>query len=312
MLPCLPRGAQALHAHLRASKRLGGVLQPVTIARSVLATRAADTINRMHTSACVRQQAAATATGSTITAAVAPGLNAVQRTAAVRAVGGINARIVPAHSMEAELTQPNEKRKVEIESQEGEISVAKSHSPKWFDNLPMWARTKRAPVAFKVVMYGAAVPLYGAAIGVHVLPYTIHTELAREMLNWAVHYSAAVLTFNGAIHYGMQLADFGVSKKTQVKGFYNFLRYGFSLVPISLAVMASMQCESFPRDAVYLLMTAFACIGGTDFLFHTFCLTPPWFFRHRLAMVLLLQGAYVLFLLSERMLLRGRNVKLDI
>merc|ERR1712226_44221 len=95
-------------------------------------------------------------------------------------------------------------------------------------------------------------PLGAGAVSVHLLAAneedeaesegTDQVEYSRVALNWTLHYAGAILCFAGATHWGMQLAEFGVPRRSDYMSLYYLSRFSAPAVFVLFGWLGSALC----------------------------------------------------------------------
>jgi len=197
--------------------------------------------------------------------------------------------------------------------------VAPEHEVQWFglnpnvpegprvSHLPEWAKQEqRPPASLRFLGMALLTPLGIGAAGVHLFAgeaadeESDQAEYSRTILSWSLHYAGVLLSSAGAMHWGMQLAEFGVPRKSEYMGIYYLSRYTAPITFVLFGWLGSVLSASLPREASLWLLCGYAGLFTCDFFARAFEVAPPWWFRWRAGFSLTAVAFLLLLLLSER------------
>merc|ERR1711972_1211115 len=83
-------------------------------------------------------------------------------------------------------------------------------------------------------------------------------EYSRTVLSWTLHYAGAILSFAGAAHWGMQLAEFGVPRKSDYMGLYYLSRFSAPVVFVLFGWLGSVLSVADSAEAIMWLLSGYA------------------------------------------------------
>lgn len=188
--------------------------------------------------------------------------------------------------------------------------------------LPQWAKEEtQPPLHLRLLGAVLLVPLGVGSLAVHLLASSDEEvsetqesneteDYSRVVLNWTLHYAGAVLSFAGATHWGMQLAEFGVPRRSDYMALYYLCRFSAPAVFVFIGWVASVLSSALPSEAAMWLIIGFIGMLSCDFLAQGYRVAPPWWFRWRAAFCLSSTFSVILLLLSERNLYLGQKPKI--
>eukprot|EP00929_Paragymnodinium_shiwhaense_P058429 TRINITY_DN29257_c0_g1_i1.p1 TRINITY_DN29257_c0_g1~~TRINITY_DN29257_c0_g1_i1.p1 ORF type:complete len:298 (-),score=52.52 TRINITY_DN29257_c0_g1_i1:20-913(-) len=182
--------------------------------------------------------------------------------------------------------------------------------------LPMWQQEETTP-PWHLKIGGAVLlaPLCFGAVAVHlaakdddgagqsedVLPHEVTTgDYTRVILSWSLHYAGALLCFVGAMHWGMQLANFGVPRKSDYMSLYYLTRFSVPPIMVLFGWLGSVLSVADSAEAIMWLVGGYVGLISCDFLAQAFYVAPPWWFLWRLAFSGTALACLGLLALSER------------
>lgn len=190
-------------------------------------------------------------------------------------------------------------------------------------HLPQWAKEElRPPWSLRILGASLLVPLGVGAAAVHLLASSLPAaeaqpvgteeeevaiEYSRTVLSWTLHYAGALLSCAGAAHWGMQLAEFGVPRRSDYMALYYLSRFSAPVVFVFFGWLGSVLSTAEPREASLWLLSGFVGLLSFDFLAGAFHIAPPWWFRWRAGFSLSAIGSVLILLLSERNLYLGQK-----
>eukprot|EP00930_Biecheleria_cincta_P080499 TRINITY_DN6879_c0_g1_i3.p1 TRINITY_DN6879_c0_g1~~TRINITY_DN6879_c0_g1_i3.p1 ORF type:complete len:300 (-),score=52.73 TRINITY_DN6879_c0_g1_i3:105-1004(-) len=191
-------------------------------------------------------------------------------------------------------------------------------------HIPDWAQKEpRPPFHLRVLGASLLVPLGAGALAVHLLATSDEAEgqeaaseevytadYSRLALNWTLHYAGALLSCAGATHWGLQLAEFGVPRRSEFMGLYYLCRFSAPAVFVFFGWVGSVLSTALPMEAAMWLLSGFICLLSCDFLAGFYKVTPAWWFRWRAAFGLSAICSILVLLFSERNLYIGQKPKI--
>lgn len=193
-------------------------------------------------------------------------------------------------------------------------------------HIPDWAQKEpRPPFHLRVLGASLLVPLGAGALAVHLLATgddevaegedaasleASSADYSRLALNWTLHYAGALLSCAGATHWGLQLAEFGVPRRSEFMGLFYLCRFSAPAVFVFFGWVGSVLSTALPMEAAMWLLSGFICLLSCDFLAGFYKVTPAWWFRWRAAFGLSAICSILVLLFSERNLYIGQKPKI--
>lgn len=190
----------------------------------------------------------------------------------------------------------------------------KPAGPIWW--LPAWAEEeKRPPLSLRLSGAALLLPLGLGAVAVHLLAEEEETRdpsdqgsgSSRLVLNWSLHYAGALLAFCGASHWGLQLAEFGVPRRSDYMGLYYLSRFSLPVVFVLFGWLGSVLSAAEPREASLWLLTGYGALTCCDLYARGIRVVPLWWFWWRGGFSLSAMFLVCVLLLSERNLYLGQK-----
>jgi len=135
-------------------------------------------------------------------------------------------------------------------------------------------------------------------------------EYSRTALSWTLHYAGAVLSCAGAVHWGMQLAEFGVPRKSDYMALYYLSRFSGPVVFVLFGWLGSVLSTASPQEGSMWLLCGYVGLLSSDFLVWKYEMAPPWWLRWRAGFSAAAILSILLLLLSERNLYLGQKPKI--
>mmetsp|Transcript_96007 Transcript_96007/g.275636 ORF Transcript_96007/g.275636 Transcript_96007/m.275636 type:complete len:311 (+) Transcript_96007:40-972(+) len=206
-----------------------------------------------------------------------------------------------------------------------EVRFAEHDAATRISHLPQWSQDEKTPpLSIRVVGTALLLPLVVGAAAVHLIAeggsgeadadavastvaQVQAVEYSRTALSWTLHYAGALLSFAGAAHWGMQLAEFGVPRRSDYMALYYLSRFSAPVVFVFFGWLGSVLSTAEPREACLWLLCGYVGLLSFDFLACAFHIAPPWWFRWRAGFALSAIGCVLVLCLSERMLYLGQK-----
>jgi len=132
-------------------------------------------------------------------------------------------------------------------------------------------------------------------------------EYSRTALSWTLHYAGALLSVSAAVHWGMQLAEFGVPRRSEHMALYYLSRFSAPVVFVFFGWLGSVLSTAEPGEASMWLLMGYAGMISYDFMITMFYMAPPWWFRWRAGLSIAAILCLVLTQFSERNLYLGQK-----
>ncbi|CAK0901764.1 unnamed protein product, partial [Prorocentrum cordatum] len=143
------------------------------------------------------------------------------------------------------------------------------------------ARRRSPPASLRALAAVLLAPLAGGAVAVHALAGDdeAEAEYSRVALSWTLHYAGAVLSFAGAAHWGLQLAEFGVPRKSDYMALYYLSRFSGPVVFVLFGWLGSVLSTASPQEGSMWLLCGWVGLLSSDFLVWKYEMAPPWWLR---------------------------------